>query len=274
VAQNGSVVYVGDPTRGFMVAATTTGGSALTIFWRELSGAGWSAWREFFHFPTTATGLLHMSATGLTVSEAETDGVTVSEAEYGFYATTEGAFVASRLGNVPAFIKRSDDGVLVRWYVGATNVGAVSSSGGVVTYGSFCGAHWSQFKSMAKPNVLPGTIVETIDRLCIWEDGEETVLPQVVVAKPGSPAVYGVFSHWDEKTRDIYVASLGSNSIRIAPGVTVKRGDLIEAGKGGMGVVQADDIVRSRTVAKITAAVVTKSYEDGSYLVPCTLHCG
>ena len=34
---------------------------------------------------------------------------------------------------------------------------------------------------------------------------------------------------------------------------------------------QDDDIVRSKTVAKVTSSEVTITYDDGSYCVPCVL---
>ena len=34
---------------------------------------------------------------------------------------------------------------------------------------------------------------------------------------------------------------------------------------------QDDDIVRSKTIAKVTSTVVSETYADGSYCVPCVL---
>jgi hypothetical protein len=42
----------------------------------------------------------------------------------------------------------------------------------------------------------------------------------------------------------------------------------------GCGRVQADDIFRGCTVGKVTSTHVIETYPDGSYLAPCTLHCG
>jgi hypothetical protein len=274
VAQNGVVMYAGSTTRGFYFAAVATGTSLLRLFWRERSGEGLSAWREIMHGAVGAADIFHLSTSALTVSATETTPIGPADASYGVSVSSDGGLIASRSGSVPVIVKRNADGTLLQWYSGTTLAGQVSAASGVVTYGSFCGAHWSQFKSLARPNVLRGTILETIDRLCEWPGEAEDILPQVVVAQPGSRAVYGVFSHWDEGTRDINVASLGAFLVRIAPGAAVRRGDLIEAGPDGCGVVQADDVFRASTVAKITAAVRAETYPDGSYLVPCTLHCG
>jgi hypothetical protein len=270
----GVVLHLGRiSARAIQIAGPCTSSSLLDLYFRERSGAGWSNWRMLVHHATTAADLFYITPDGVTVSATETDGINVAAAEYGIYLGSDGSFTASRSDNPPARIKRSNDGTLVSWYVGTTLVGSVSAAVGVVTYGSFCGSHWSQLRGGVKREILPGTIMESIDRLCQWDDAKETVLPQVQVAMPGSHSVYGVFSHWDEDG-DMHVASLGTNSIRIAPGVKVARGDLIEAGPNGCGVVQADDVYRASTVGKITAAVKTAGYPDGSYLVPCTLHCG
>lgn len=103
-------------------------------------------------------------------------------------------------------------------------------------------------------------------------------LPKYKVSDtPKSKAVYGVFMTWDEDyltTNDTKVASLGAYVVRIGKSIVVNRGDYIESAGDGTGRVQEDDILRSRTVAKVTSNKVIETFEDGSYLVPCTLHCG
>jgi hypothetical protein len=44
----------------------------------------------------------------------------------------------------------------------------------------------------------------------------------------------------------------------------------VDAGDG-TAKTQEDDIVRSKTVAKVTSTAVSKTYGDGSYCVPCVL---
>jgi|GEM_PF-3390521 len=110
----------------------------------------------------------------------------------------------------------------------------------------------------------------------IMEEENRTLAMSEISSKPGDKAVYGVFfGHSNDNGEpDFNVASLGEYFIRIAPGETVEPGDLIDSNGDGCGRVQADDIMRSSTVAKVTAAIPVETYEDGSYLVPCTLHCG
>jgi hypothetical protein len=63
----------------------------------------------------------------------------------------------------------------------------------------------------------------------------------------------------------------GDFVIRIAQGTVVSRGDLLMSAGDGTAKPQGDDIVRSKTVAKVTSTVVSTTYADGSYCVPCVL---
>jgi hypothetical protein len=271
---SGVVLHLARATdRGIQIAARATLSSGPHLFWRELSGDGFSAWQDIMFGEAGSKAIANFNSDNVTISATESGPIDPTAVEYGVTLSDSGQIIASRINNVAARIKRSNDGSVLQWYGGTTLVGAVSIASGVVTYGSFCGTHWSQFKALAKPDVWRGTILETIDSLCEWDDATEDILPQVKVAGRKSPRVYGVFSHWDEDSRDLHVASLGAFTVRIAAGQRVKLGDLIESGGNGCGVAQADDVFRAGTVAKVTGSA-TKTYPDGSYLVPCTLHCG
>jgi hypothetical protein len=91
----------------------------------------------------------------------------------------------------------------------------------------------------------------------------------------GDANVAGVFVNWayDEQhdIEEINMAMTGDMIIRIAEGVTVARGDLLMSAGDGTAKPQGDDIVRSKTIAKVTSTHVTCTYEDGSYCVPCVL---
>jgi hypothetical protein len=98
-----------------------------------------------------------------------------------------------------------------------------------------------------------------------------------------STAVYGVFVFYDIDNsdeniegywNDISVGSVGNYVIRISSDETVNIGDLLESNGDGCARVQSDDIVRSKTIGKVTSTKVQKVYDDGSYLVPCVLYCG
>ena len=90
-----------------------------------------------------------------------------------------------------------------------------------------------------------------------------------------SKAVYGVFESWMEsETNDMQVASLGAFMIRVHKDETVAIGDYLQSKGDGTAKVQAHDILRSSTIAKVIKTNKIKTYDDGSYLVSCTLHCG
>tara|TARA_R100000353_G_scaffold172355_1_gene137464 strand:+ start:5 stop:871 length:867 start_codon:yes stop_codon:yes gene_type:complete len=100
----------------------------------------------------------------------------------------------------------------------------------------------------------------------------------------GSRAVYGVFVGYELDEDDsqfdaghyneMKIGSVGNFFIRIAAGQTPQIGDLIEANGAGCGVCQSDDIIRSKTVGKITSTTPQKIYDDGTFLLTAVLYCG
>ena len=95
-----------------------------------------------------------------------------------------------------------------------------------------------------------------------------------------SKKVYGVFLNWDDAddgldgdVNDMKVAQVGTFIIRVNKDVTVEAGDLLVSNGDGTAKLQDDDIIRSKTVAKVNSNVKIETYSDGSYTVPCTLHC-
>jgi hypothetical protein len=107
----------------------------------------------------------------------------------------------------------------------------------------------------------------------VVDDGNER-LPKVKISDVvGDKAVYGVFQTWDE-VQDMLVTSLGAFVVRIASGVTVQIGDLLESNGDGCAKVQDDDVIRSKTIAKVTSTTPTATYADGSYTVPAVIYCG
>jgi hypothetical protein len=91
----------------------------------------------------------------------------------------------------------------------------------------------------------------------------------------GDTNVAGVFVNWtidaDYGVDDMNIAMTGDMIIRIADGVVVQKGDLLMSAGNGTAKPQGDDIVRSKTIAKVTSNYVTCTYADGSYCVPCVL---
>jgi len=234
----------------------------------------------------------------------------------------------ARADGVPLYAGRNtNDGTLVAFYQAGTNEGSISVSGSTVSYNPFLGSHWGRLADGSKPDILPGTILDTVDQLIEWKqakfivDGEEKIAAYNGPAEVGdtveidyegtsysaivqneeeepeelnkhvcvkvndtasSKAVFGVFLGWDDDIpenmvstwNDLYCAAVGNYFVRIADGETLEIGSLIESDGNGCGIVQEDDIIRSKTVAKITSTIPQKVYDDGSFLVTCVLCCG
>jgi hypothetical protein len=179
--------------------------------------------------------------------------------------------------------REGSDGSLVEFRQANTAEGSISVNGTTVTYG---GGHLARFGQLPDGSedltLLKGTVLTNLDEMCVWIN-KETGVPadneqcnKVKISDvDGDANVAGVFVSWsyDEQhdTNDLFVAMTGDMIIRIAQGVTVARGDLLMSAGNGTAKPQGDDIVRSKTVAKVTSTHVTCTYADGSYCVPCVL---
>jgi hypothetical protein len=114
----------------------------------------------------------------------------------------------------------------------------------------------------------------------VKEDNEQLSMCKISNTEE-SKGVYGVFMTWDDTdngldgdVNDMYVASLGAFVVRIHKDETVAIGDYLQSKGDGTAKKQADDILRASTIAKVTSTTKTHEHADGSYCVPCTLHCG
>ena len=218
---------------------------------------------------TDTTGSIYIAKT------AADNGVTV-----GIELQSQGTGYFTRSAATPLILNRlTDDGTIVAFQQAGTTEGSISIAGTTTTYGAFCGAHWSQLSDNSRPNILRGTVVETIDEMCEWQNEDNDQLPKFKISDTvASKLVYGVFQTWDnddDVNNDANIASLGAYVIRVDAGVTVSTGDLLESAGNGCARVQSDDIIRSSTIGKVTnGSHVIETYEDGSYLVPCVLYCG
>jgi len=126
----------------------------------------------------------------------------------------------------------------------------------------------------------PGGNSQTVTATIIKEDNER--LPKCKISDTeDSKAVYGVFMGWDDEddgndgdVNDMYVAAIGAFVVRMHKDETVAIGDYLQSKGDGTAKVQADDILRASTIAKVTSTEKTHTHADDSYCVPCTLHCG
>ena len=185
-------------------------------------------------------------------------------------------------GVVPLYINRlADDGNLIYFYQAGSQEGAISVSGSTVSYNGGHLSRWSQLADNTRDNtILKGTVMTNLDQMAEWttdgvtEDNEQLNC-MAVSSVEGDANVAGVFVNWDNDddvyTNDMNVAMTGDMVIRIAQGTTVARGDLLMSAGDGTAKPQGDDIVRSKTIAKVTSTNVSHTYDDGTYLVPCVL---
>lgn len=186
-------------------------------------------------------------------------------------------FVTASAALPAAFNRLTDDGLLLAFYQDTSLEGSISVSGATVSYNGAHLSRWSQLPGgNEREEILRGTVLSNLDEMCEWGEEDNEQLNRMKVSDiEGDPNVAGVFQSWDDDddtyTDDFYCAMTGDFIIRIAEGVVVNRGDLLMSAGDGTAKPQDDDIVRSKTVAKVTSTHVTCTYDDGSYCVPCVL---
>jgi len=189
------------------------------------------------------------------------------EGKYSSAVNQSEVMVLNRMG--------TDGDVLLIRQAGSTE-GIISVSGSTVSYGGFTGLHES---SGIITNTPVGTVVSTIDELDVYpdtQDGEDHPKkgktradhPKVKVSDSvGDKRVYGVVNNFNTQGK-VNVASVGVGSIKVTGSCV--GGDLLESNGDGTAKVQSDDIVRSKTIGKVT---IGNSSTDVK-LVSCVLYCG
>ena len=209
-------------------------------------------------------------------------------------------------GGATVYLNRNNtDGKLIGFYHQDVEEGNISVSGTSVSYNGGHLSRWSQLTDNSKDtSLLKGTVMTNLDQMAVWShdavavgDKFKNALGDTITATEddahdaytedndqlncmavssveGDPNVAGVFVNWDEVDdgfNDMNIAMTGDMIIRIAQGTTVARGDLLMSAGDGTAKPQGDDIVRGKTIAKVTSTHVTCTYDDGSYCVPCVL---
>ena len=193
-------------------------------------------------------------------------------------APTSGIIHAAKNGGPVISLNRtSSDGSVVDIIQDGTVEGTISVSGTTVSYNGAHLSRWSQLPGgTERTEILRGTVLSNIDEMCEWGEEDNEQLNRMKVSDvEGDPNVSGVFQAWDDDddtyTDDFYCAMTGDFIIRISAGIPVHRGQLLMSAGDGTAKPQDDDIVRSKTIAKVTSNHVTCTYDDGSYCVPCVL---
>ena len=175
----------------------------------------------------------------------------------------------------------TNDGNLIRFYQASTEEGNISVSGTTVSYNGGHLSRWAQTITAKDESLVKGTVLSNLDAMNVYTDAEGNPVQNEQLNKvkvsdiEGDANVAGVFVNWTHddahNVDEINMAMTGDMIIRIAQGVTVARGDLLMSAGDGTAKPQGDDIVRSKTIAKVTSTHVTCTYADGSFCVPCVL---
>ena len=210
-------------------------------------------------------------------------------AEKGIVLTGSGSGAFTRDGSSVLTVARlTNDGELVAFFQANVQEGSISVSGTTVSYNGAHLSRWSQIPGVDphdkidRPEILRGTVMSNLDEMCDWIDPEsddaqanEQLNKTKISDVEGDKNVAGIFQGWDDDddtwVNDYYLAMTGDFVIRIAGGVTVERGELLMSAGDGTAKPQDDDIIRSKTIAKVTSTNVSCTYEDNSYCVPCVL---
>jgi hypothetical protein len=226
-------------------------------------------------FVVDTDGVVMIGTTNTNPAENNVKGVSFSQ---------DGRQFISSMDNEVVRINRGvSDGVLVFFHQAGVAEGNISVSGTTVSYNGGHLSRYSQTETYQRiEGLLKGTVMSNLDKMAEWIDpktGEPYANEQLNCMKisdvEGDVNVAGVFVNWDDDdksfTSDMNIAMTGDMIIRIAQGVVVEKGQLLMSAGDGTAKPQEDDIVRSKTIAKVTSNHITCVYEDGSYCVPCVL---
>jgi len=231
-------------------------------------------------FGTAGDERARIDSSGRFLVNTQTIAFTGTNSWFGVYgdASPSTSFAAQSSAGTVAYINRqTDDGELIAFFQDGTQEGSISVSGTTVLFNGAHLSRWSQLPGGAERiEIMRGSVLSNIDEMCEWGEEDNEQLNRMKVSDvEGDKNVSGVFQSWDNDddtyTNDFYCAMTGDFVIRIAAGITVERGDLLMSAGDGTAKPQDDDIIRSKTIAKVTSTNVSCTYDDGSYCVPCVL---
>ena len=300
---NRIIMQASGSTHGVVGFGTTGGNMAVTnangtLFLQADTNDAHSDSQILFTVDNSTKARINASGiflVGKSSASATGTGVIIDKNGQSFFgADTEPPIVVNRNNN---------DGNLVLFMQADSVEGTISVSGSTVSYNGGHLSRWSQATDGNRiDGLVKGTVMTNLDQMAVWShdateavdaviDADGNVITEAVEAKDayteineqlncmavssveGDINVAGVFVNWDDDDdfNDMNVAMTGDMVIRIAQGTTVARGDLLMSAGDGTAKPQDDDIVRSKTIAKVTSTTKSHTYDDGSYLVPCVL---
>ena len=244
---------------------------------------------------------VHINSTGVITHDAKVSNFAIDQ--FGFAVEPNGGFMCNTSNNQRALLlnRQGSDGDVIEIRQANSKEGTISVSGSTVSYNGGHLSRWSRLADDSKDtSIVKGTVMTNLDAMVAWSHDEvlwtaddelpdgvsvgdvrtaaytednEQLNKMAVSSVEGDANVAGVFVNWDDDDdfNDMNIAMTGDFVIRIAQGTTVARGDLLMSAGDGTAKPQGDDIVRSKTIAKVTSTHVSHTYDDGSYLVPCVL---
>jgi hypothetical protein len=221
-----------------------------------------------------SSGNLLVGTTVADVAASNVTGVCIRPGGFSSSFTGEG-------GSAANFNRKANDGAVIFISQDGTAEGDISVSGTTVSYNGGHLSRWAQTLTPKDDTLVKGTVLSNLDEMNVYADAdgnpvENEQLNKVKVSDvEGDANVAGVFVNWTHddahNVDEINMAMTGDMIIRIAAGTTVARGDLLMSAGDGTAKPQGDDIVRSKTIAKVTSTHTTCTYADGSFCVPCVL---
>ena len=203
---------------------------------------------------------------------AETGNIINSSSGVGFYHERGADTIVGRNGGAAlSVLRQSSDGELIRFKQAGSQEGSINVSGSTVSLQGFTGTH--ETSGIADDTAI-GTVVSTIDELDTYVSGSKSGQtraehPKVKVSDSvGDSRVYGVLQSRTESDNKPLIASVGLGTILVTGACS--GGDLLESNGDGTAKVQDDDIIRSKTIGKVTIG----DSNTGVKSVSCVLYCG
>jgi len=163
-------------------------------------------------------------------------------------------------GETMQVCRNADNGQFIQFRANGSIVGDIKNTGGTVSLTGFSGCH----ESSSSDTLEVGMVVSTID-----EEHSENHAKVEISNSVGDKRVYGVVSDLEGLDgSNVTIASVGISSIKVTGSCV--GGDLLESNGDGTAKVQSDDIIRSKTLGKVTMGNSTEEVK----MVSCVLYCG
>ena len=201
-----------------------------------------------------------------------TGNIINSSSGTGVYFENGNDLVCSRSGGAAlSVLRQTNDGELIRFKQAGSQEGSIDVSGSTVSLSGFVGIHES---SGVDTSTDIGTVVSSIDELDTYLSGSKIGQdridhPKVKISDSvGDTRVLGVLAGLTESDGKLKVAGLGVGSIKVTG--ACNGGDLLESNGDGTAKVQDDDVIRSKTIGKVTIG----NSDVNVKLVSCILYCG